>query len=177
VSARHAAVASTLLLLTAVGCTSGESTGDAAGSSAPSTSRPTPSRHSVTVRPPELDPQSGEVFAGQRGETRGDASFSYNAGPRGKALIVAVSCLGTGTIKVTVPVLGTDFPLECGTAQPTVTYNQLAVQVAHKTGTVTVTAPPTATWAITVGRGHTAEQEPPTPDDLRDQSVTPTAGS
>ena len=93
--------------------------------------------------------------------TRGSASFSYEAGPQGKALIVAVSCLGT--VKVTVPVLGTDFPLECGTAEPAVTYNQLAMQAAHRAGTVTVTAPSTATWAITVGRGNTAEQEPPAP--------------
>ncbi|WP_318216629.1 hypothetical protein [Streptomyces sp. SCL15-6] len=157
-------MASILLLLTAVACTSGESTDDAAGSSAPSTSRPAPSRQGVTVTPPELDPESGEVFAGRHGVTRGSASFSYEAGPQGKALIVAVSCLGsTGTVKVTVPVLGTDFPLECGTAEPAVTYNQLAMQAAHRAGTVTVTAPSTATWAITVGRGNTAEQEPPTP--------------
>jgi hypothetical protein len=156
-------VASTLLLLTAVACTSGESTDDAAASSAPSTPRPTPSRQNSTVKPPELDPESGEVFAGRRGETRGNASFSYNASPQGKALIVAVSCLGPGTIEVAVPVLGTDFPLECGTAEPAVTYNQLAMQAAHRAGTVTVTAPSTATWAITVGRGNTAEQEPPSP--------------
>ncbi len=97
------------------------------------------------------------------GAPRGNASFSYNADPQGKALIIAVSCLGAGTIKVAVPVLGTDFPLECGTAEPAVMYNQLAMQAAHRAGTVTVTAPSTATWAITVGRGNTAEQEPPTP--------------
>jgi hypothetical protein len=152
-------VVSVLLLQMAVGCTSGESADDAAGSSAPSTPRPTPSRQNSTVKPPELDPGAGEVFAGRRGETRGNASFSYDAGPQGKALIVAVSCLGTGTIKVTVPVLGTDFPLECGTAEPAVTYNQLVMQTAHKAGTVTVTAPSTAVWAITVGRGSNAEQE------------------
>ncbi|MFF9457415.1 hypothetical protein [Streptomyces flaveolus] len=115
------------------------------------------------MTPPELDPESGAVFAGRHGVTRGSASFSYEAGAQGKALIVAVSCLGTGTIKVTVPILGTDFPLECGAGEPAVTYNQLAVQAADRAGTVTVTAPSTATWAITVGRGNTAEQEHPTP--------------
>ncbi|WP_253195667.1 hypothetical protein [Streptomyces sp. JHA26] len=162
-SARHAAVASALLLLMAVGCTSGESADEASAPSASSTSRPTPSPPSVAVTPPALDLEAGEVFAGRHGATRGNASFSYDAGPQGKALVVAVSCLGTGTIKVTVPVLGTDFPLECGTGEPAVTYNQLAVQAAHRAGTVTVTAPSTATWAITVGRGSTAEQESPTP--------------
>ncbi|MFJ9203027.1 hypothetical protein [Streptomyces flaveolus] len=161
-------MATALLLLMAVGCTSGESTDEASASSAPSTSRPTSSPPRVEVTPPALDPEAGEVFAGRHGETRGNASFSYNAGPQGKALIVAVSCLGTGTIKVMVPVLGTDFPLECGTAEPAVTYNQLATQAAHRAGTVTVTAPSTATWAITVGRGNTAEQEPPTPGWLTD---------
>ncbi|MEU9589385.1 hypothetical protein AB0D84_06565 [Streptomyces sp. NPDC048193] len=161
--ARHAAAASTLLLLMGVGCTSGEGTDDAAASSVPGPSRSSPDRHNSTVTPPELDPESGDIVAGRRGATRGNASGSYGAGPPGKALVVAVSCTGTGTIDVAVPVLGTDFPLECGTGEPAVTHHQLAVEAAHRAGTVTVTAPSTATWAITVGRGNAAEQEPPAP--------------
>ncbi|MEU3733919.1 hypothetical protein AB0E81_31680 [Streptomyces sp. NPDC033538] len=75
---------------------------------------------------------------------------------------LAVSCRGTGTIEVSVPVLGTSFPLECGTAEPAVTYNQLAMSSAHKAGTVAVTAPSSVTWALTVGRGNAAEEDIPT---------------
>ncbi|MFJ8194992.1 hypothetical protein ACIQ8D_35435 [Streptomyces sp. NPDC096094] len=159
---RTAAPALLLLALAAAGCTSGNETDDTPTTPTPRTSSPPTSKHSGTLTPPELDPEAGEVIAGQRGETRGNASFSYDAGSRGKALIVAVSCRGTGTIKVSVPVLGTDFPLECSTAEPAVAYNQLIMNAAHKAGTVAVTAPSTFTWALTVGRGNAAEQESPT---------------
>ncbi|MFC8062828.1 hypothetical protein [Streptomyces sp. NPDC057293] len=149
-----------LLTLAAAGCTSGDETDAPASTTAPGTSSPPASEHSTGLEPPALDPEAGEVVAGQRGETHGNASFSYDAGSRGKALIVAVSCRGTGTVKVSVPVLGTDFPLECSTAEPAVTYNQLVMNAAHKAGTVAVTAPSTVTWALTVGRGNAAEQEP-----------------
>ncbi|MFI8952603.1 hypothetical protein ACIGO6_39800 [Streptomyces sp. NPDC053750] len=159
---RRRTAAWTLLLLTAAGCTSGNETDDDATTPAPKTSNPAASQHSATLTPPALDPEAGETIAGQRGETRGNASFSYNAGTTRKALIVAVSCQGTGTIKVGVPVLGTSFPLECSTEEPAVTYNQLVMNAAHKAGTVTVTAPSTVTWAVTVGRGNAAEEESPT---------------
>lgn len=159
---RTAAPALLLLALAAAGCTSGNETDEAATTPAPRTSGPPTSQHSATLTPPALDPEAGEDIAGQRGETRGNASFSYDTGPRGKALIVAVSCRGTGTVKVSLPVLGTDFPLACSTAEPAVTYNQLVMNAAHKAGTVAVTAPSTVTWALTIGRGNAAEQEPPT---------------
>ncbi|MFC8870171.1 hypothetical protein ACFUAC_21385 [Streptomyces sp. NPDC057148] len=152
-----------LLTLAAGGCSSGNETDDAPKGT-PSKTMPGPptSGRGATLTPPKLDPAAGEVIAGQHGETRGNASFSYDAGAQGKALIVAVSCLGMGTVKISVPVLGTDFPLECGTAEPAVTYNQLAMTAAHKAGTVQVTAPTNTTWAVTVGRGDAAEHEPPT---------------
>ncbi|WP_238697614.1 hypothetical protein [Streptomyces sp. E2N166] len=152
-----------LLALVTAGCTSGTKADDAATTTAPGSSSPSTSQHSTALMPPALDPGTGEVVAGQQGETRGNASFSYDAGSRGKALIVAVSCRGPGTLKVSVPVLGTDFPLECSTAEPAVTYNQLAMSSAHKAGTVAVTAPSSVAWALTVGRGNAAEEESPTP--------------
>ncbi|MFE2354778.1 hypothetical protein [Streptomyces parvulus] len=149
-----------LLALSAAGCTSGNETDHAATTTAPRSSTAPPEEHSTELVPPALDPEAGEVVAGRRGAIHGNASFSYDAGSPEKALIVAVSCRGSGSVKVSVPVLGTEFPLECGGAEPAVTYNQLAMNAAHKAGTVTVTAPSTVTWSVTVGRGNAVEQEP-----------------
>lgn len=156
-------VASALLLLTVSACTPDpKPTGDAAPST-PSATAP-PSAHqadSGSVTLPELDAAMGEELAGQRAETRGNASFAYTGGERDKALIVAVNCRGVGTITVAVPVMDVSFPLECGAGEPAVTYNQLAMKSAYQPGTVSVTAPSTVTWAVTVGRGEAAQAESP----------------
>ncbi|MFB8775656.1 hypothetical protein [Streptomyces broussonetiae] len=110
------------------------------------------------VTPPELDEASGEGLAGQQAVTKGSAGFDYAAGAKGRALIVAVSCGGAGTIKVNVPAVALSFATECGTETPAVTYNQAAVRAAHKAGTVSVEAPSTVSWSATVGRGDPVQE-------------------
>jgi hypothetical protein len=158
--ARTRGAAWLLLLLAATACTSSQ---DAEGAS-PVTSTPVqastpPTRQAVLVTAPQLDEGLGEIRAGQRAATRGNASFDYVGGERGKALIVAVSCQGGGKITVEVPVVDVSFPLECPAGEPSVTYNQFAFKAAYKAGTVSVTAPSTVTWSVTVGRGDGAEEE------------------
>ncbi|MBX9397562.1 hypothetical protein K4749_29235 [Streptomyces sp. TRM72054] len=75
--------------------------------------------------------------------------------------MVAVSCKGDGSITVNVPVVKASFPLQCSVGEPAVTYNQLALSAADKPGTVSVSAPPTVTWSVTVGRGDPASEEAP----------------
>ncbi|MEV0963725.1 hypothetical protein AB0J25_14235 [Streptomyces sp. NPDC049910] len=161
---RRTTAVCTLMLLAAVGCTSGNGAGGDAAPATPATSSTPTARQTAGVTPPALDAGLGESTAGQHGATRGNAGFSYEAGPRHKALVVAVSCQGAGTLKVRLPVLRAEFPLECSAGEPAVTYNQLAMHAAHKAGTVEVTAPSGVTWAVTVGRGDIAEPDPPGTD-------------
>lgn len=149
------------LALLAAGCTPGDDSEDSAGRPVV-TERPTPDRPTVVVTAPELDSRDGEVLAGRRGPARGDGGFSYRAGPAGKALVVAVTCQGRGTIDVALPAMDAGFRFECRTDEPTLTHNQLAVEDAREPGTVKVTAPSTVTWAVTVGRGDPTAKDAPT---------------
>ncbi|MEU5522407.1 hypothetical protein ABZ759_17515 [Streptomyces sp. NPDC047860] len=163
-SVRRGTAAWILALVAAAGCTSGNGTG---GSAAPparptATERPATERPPVVVTVPEL--WDGEVLAGRRGPARGDGGFSYRAGAAGKALAVAVNCQGSGTVDVALPAMVAGFRFECGADEPTLSRNELAVEAARKPGTVKVTAPSTATWAVTVSRGDPTEEDPLTAD-------------
>lgn len=163
---RRGSVAWAILLMAAAACTSPESDSDERSdapstSSVPSGAGASPTQQASAATPPELDAGMGETLAGQRAATRGNASLEYSGGAKGKALIVAVSCKGDGSITVNVPVVKTSFPLECSVGEPAVTYNQLALSAADKPGTVSVTAPSTVTWAVTVGRGDPAAEDAP----------------
>jgi hypothetical protein len=164
------AVLGLMVAVLATACTSGDDETSEATPASASASGPdsaghstTPSRQAAAVTPPELDEGLGESLAGRQAATRGNATFDYGAGAKGQALIVAVSCKGTGTIKVNVPVVSMSFPLECGKRTPEVTYNQLAARAAYKAGTVEVAAPSSVTWSVTVGRGEHVQEEPPSP--------------
>ncbi|MFG3656676.1 hypothetical protein [Streptomyces sp. NPDC047706] len=155
-----------IMLMAATACTSPESDSDERSdapstSSAPSAASTSPTQQDGAPTPPELDTGMGETLAGQRAVTRGNASLEYAGGAKGKALIVAVSCKGDGSITVNVPVVKTSFPLQCSVGEAAVTYNQLALSAADKPGTVSVTAPSTVTWSVTVGRGDPASEEAP----------------
>ncbi|GEC10004.1 hypothetical protein SSP24_76590 [Streptomyces spinoverrucosus] len=155
-----------VVLMTAAACTPPESDSDERSdapstSSAPSAASASPTQQAGAPTPPELDAGMGETLAGQRAATRGNASLEYSGGAEGKALIVAVSCKGDGSITVRVPVVKMSFPLQCSVGEPAVTYNQFALSAADKPGTVSVTAPPTVTWAVTVGRGDPASEDAP----------------
>ncbi|MFI9611242.1 hypothetical protein ACIHCM_06030 [Streptomyces sp. NPDC052023] len=146
-----------LLPLLVAACTTARTPG--AASPAPPSSTPTPAHRTASVTPPELDAEAGETLAGRHPATRGNGAFAYSGGPQGKALVLAVSCQGEGTITVQLPVMASSYRPNCDPGTPAVTYNQLVVPEASKPGTVTVTAPTTTTWSVTVGRTD------PTPTD------------
>ncbi len=50
-------------------------------------------------------------------------------------------------------VVKTSFPLRCTVEEPAVAHNQLALGAADKPGTVSVSAPSSVIWSVTVGRG------------------------
>ncbi|MGY1396012.1 hypothetical protein ACW69H_01220 [Streptomyces sp. SS10] len=153
----HARSAAVLLLLTAaVGCTSEAATPEPPASSPPATTTgvspdPLPSD---TVTPPRLDSQ-----AGRYGPARGSAVFSYAAGVRDAPLRFSFQCQGSGTLKVRIPVLRANFPIQCDRGELPERGVDFAVPAARLAGTVHVTAPPGVTWAGAVGRGE-PEEEP-----------------
>ncbi|MFE1442557.1 hypothetical protein [Streptomyces sp. NPDC058739] len=124
-------------------------------SGAPTTTAP--ARKPVEVELPALD--AGRQLAGQQRPTRGNVVFEYGAGPRGKALVVVVSCRGEGTVTVALPEMRVSFPHTCTPGEPALVQNEFAVAGAHRPGTVSVRAPSTGTWAAAVGRGEPTETD------------------
>ncbi|MGW2291481.1 hypothetical protein [Streptomyces phaeochromogenes] len=105
--------------------------------------------------PPELD--DSETVVARQGETRGGGTFEFGEGEKGDALIIAVRCQGRGEIEVSVKPVNVGFPLECagggaGTTTGTA-YNQVDVAGVEKKGTVSVLAPSSVRWSMTIGRG------------------------
>ncbi|MET9734442.1 hypothetical protein ABZZ79_28545 [Streptomyces sp. NPDC006458] len=125
-------------------------------SDAPTTTPPV--RTPVEVEPPDID-AAGESPAGQRQPTHGNAVFAYEGGRRGKALIVAVSCRGRGTVTVDLPEMRVSFRHTCAPGEAAVVQNEFALASAYRPGTVSVRAPSTVTWAVTVGRGEPVEED------------------
>ncbi|MCZ4511461.1 hypothetical protein O3Q52_25385 [Streptomyces sp. ActVer] len=119
--------------------------------------------------PPELD--DSETVVARQGETRGAGTFGFGEGEKGDALIIAVRCQGEGEIEVSVKPVNVGFPLECvdgeaSTATSTstsTTYNQIGVAGAEKKGTVSVLAPSSVRWSMTIGRGEPQRGEAPEP--------------
>ncbi|MFI9624744.1 hypothetical protein [Streptomyces sp. NPDC052042] len=69
-----------------------------------------------------------------------------------RPLSVLVNCQGEGTLTVRVQPMGLSFPLECVDHEVNSTYNELRLKRAREHGTVTVTAPSTVRWAMTIGQ-------------------------
>ncbi|MFI7388482.1 hypothetical protein [Streptomyces sp. NPDC049813] len=108
--------------------------------------------------PPELD--QGDTLAVRQGATHGGRTIGFTeGGQKGNALIVAVRCEGRGTMKVVVKPMTVFFPMDCVDGEVTTTYNQFALAGMEKQGTVSVTAPTTVTWSMTIGRGEPPEGE------------------
>ncbi|MEU1012449.1 hypothetical protein [Streptomyces sp. NPDC005890] len=158
-----------MLLVPATGCTTNHSeankfaqpTRSPASSSAPATNPPRSSAQASVQVPPELD--ADETLAGRQKMTTGNASIDFRKGKKkGDALIVAVRCQGAGTIKVAVQSVHVTFPLECHADQVSTTYNQVGVGGVDRSGTVSVQAPSSVRWSMTIGRGEPAQEETPT---------------
>jgi hypothetical protein len=115
-------------------------------------------------QPPELD--GTETVAAEQGVTHGSRSIEFEKGKKGDALIIAVRCQGKGTIDVTVRPAEVSFPLHCLDDEVSTAYNQVGVSGVENEGTVSVEAPSTVRWSMTIGRGEPAAEEEPAPDDV-----------
>ncbi|WP_234439841.1 hypothetical protein [Streptomyces bicolor] len=93
----------------------------------------------------------------------GSRSLGFGKGDEGDALIVAVRCQGKGTIKVTVRPADVNFPLECLEGEVSAIHNQFTVSGVEDKGTVSVEAPTTVRWSMTVGRGEPIPGDTPEP--------------
>lgn len=128
--------------------------------SGPATAAATPGSTQPRVEnPPELDPD--ETLAGRQKATSGNASIDFTKGKKNDALIVAVRCQGKGTIKVAVQSVHVTFPLKCLADQVSTTYNQVDISGVNRSGVVSVQAPSTVHWSLTVGRGTPVQEESP----------------
>ncbi|MFJ6574135.1 hypothetical protein ACIQNU_42770 [Streptomyces sp. NPDC091292] len=67
-------------------------------------------------------------------------------------LSVLVNCQGEGTLTVELEPVGLSFPLECVAEEVSSTYNEMRLKQPRKKGTVSVTAPSTVRWSLTVGQ-------------------------
>lgn len=110
-------------------------------------------------QPPELD--ADETLAGRQDATSGNANVEFVKGKKGDALVVAVRCQGQGKINVSVPSVHVSFPLECLTGEISTTYNQVAVTGVERNGSVSVHAPSSVRWSMTIGRGAPVAEESP----------------
>ncbi|MFE7170071.1 hypothetical protein [Streptomyces sp. NPDC057616] len=159
-------IACTAAFLSVAACTSDHtdaqqpspSTSTARSGSATVTATPS-STNPPVQKPPELDPD--ETLAGRQKATTGNASIEFSKGKKGDALIVAVRCQGEGTIKVAVQSVHVSFPLKCLASEVSTTYNQVGVSGVDHSGVVSVEAPSTVRWSLTVGRGTPAQEESP----------------
>ncbi|MFF4549709.1 hypothetical protein [Streptomyces sp. NPDC001435] len=155
-------IACAALLAPLTGCTSDHSkakkpsqpTSSSAPGSPTATTTPDSSAQPSVRKPPELD--ADETLAGRQKVTTGNASTAFSKGKKGDALIVAVRCQGAGKIKVAVRSVHVTFPLECLADQVSTTYNQVGVGGVDRSGVVSVEAPSSVRWSMTIGRGEPA---------------------
>ncbi|MET8454056.1 hypothetical protein [Streptomyces sp. NPDC005209] len=92
----------------------------------------------------------GNVVA-QAINASGNRELEIKGGLKSGALSVLVNCQGKGELTVSVKPVGMSFPLKCVDGEVSSTYNQLDLKRARTQGTVSVTAPTSVRWAITVG--------------------------
>lgn len=109
------------------------------------------------AHPPELD--ETQTVAVEQGETQGNRSLEFGKGEKGDALIIAVRCQGKGTLNVTVRPTAVSFPLECLDGEVSSIHNQVDIAGVEAKGTVSVEAPTTVRWSMTIGRGKAAAEE------------------
>ncbi|MFF2848862.1 hypothetical protein ACFVT5_21410 [Streptomyces sp. NPDC058001] len=67
-------------------------------------------------------------------------------------LSVLVNCQGEATLTVELEPVGLSFPLECVTEEVSSIDNEMRLNQPRKKGTVSVTAPSTVRWSLTVGQ-------------------------
>lgn len=161
--ARVIAVSSLGLLSTVAslsGCSGGE---EAASSPKPSTS----ASHATTGpakpssdRPEHIPGESvteapklpyGKTLA-EVASAHGNQTVELSDGIDAGALSVLVNCQGKGSVTISVKPINLTFALECVEGEVSSTYNELSLKQAREQASLSVTAPSTVRWALTVGQ-------------------------
>ncbi|MDX3522885.1 hypothetical protein [Streptomyces scabiei] len=108
---------------------------------------------------PDLETADRVVL--RRDGTQGNASMEFGRARKGdgKTLTVGAQCEGKGEIEVSLRPVGVSFTVTCRAGEVSGEYNQFTVDGADRAGTVTVTAPSTVRWSLSVGRGDPTELE------------------
>ncbi|MEV6616471.1 hypothetical protein AB0N31_21915 [Streptomyces sp. NPDC051051] len=160
-------VACVMLLSPLTACTSDDTEQPAQRTHSSEPGTPTATASPATAEPPVRQPpelDADETLAGQQRATSGNADVEFIKGKKGDALVVAVRCQGRGKMNVSVPSVHVSFPLECLAGEVSTTYNQVAVTGVDRSGNVSVHAPSSVRWSMTIGRGApVAEESPDTP--------------
>ncbi|WEH17310.1 hypothetical protein [Streptomyces sp. VNUA24] len=108
---------------------------------------------------PDLD--MAERIVLRRDGARGSAAMEFGKAKKGdgKALTVGAECEGEGEIEVSLRPMDASFSVACGDGEVSGEYNEFSVEDAVRAGTVTVNAPSTVRWSLSVGRGDPTELE------------------
>ncbi|MER6912648.1 hypothetical protein ABT354_13355 [Streptomyces sp. NPDC000594] len=127
----------------------------------PAASSAAPARtvHTGPLRSPELD--GSATLAGRQNEIRGGATFEFDKGRKGHALIVTARCQGKGALRITVEPLDSQFTLKCLDGEVSSMHNELTLGGAEKAGIISVRAPSSVRWSMAVGRDVPAVPEGP----------------
>lgn len=92
--------------------------------------------------------------------TRGGATIAYTKGRKGEALIVAVRCQGEGKIKVAVRSVHVSFSQPCVAGESSTIQNEVHLTGSDRDGVVSVEAPSSVRWSMTIGHGAPVQEEP-----------------
>ncbi|MFD0368508.1 hypothetical protein [Streptomyces sp. NPDC127114] len=136
-----------------VGCTADE-TKESRKPATPTFSPPSPvpsqetPSGSVETAPKLPDGTSLAEVANAQGNREVDLKGGVHRGPLG----IIVSCQGKGTVNVTFAPSGLSFPLNCVEGQVNTTYNQIELKHERTSASVSVQAPSTVRWAMSVGQ-------------------------
>ncbi|MDV9187798.1 hypothetical protein R6L23_06160 [Streptomyces sp. SR27] len=83
---------------------------------------------------------------------QGNMEVPLKDGVRQAPLGIAISCQGKGTMNVTYAPSGLSFPLQCADDTVSTTYNQIDLKHKRASASVSVRAPNSVRWAMSVGQ-------------------------
>ncbi|WP_237749418.1 hypothetical protein [Streptomyces sp. SS] len=144
------------IVFLSVGCTTDEGEGKVKDSTSATPSSPRPSATateeepsgSVTTAPKLIDGKSLAAVA----NIQGNMEVPLKGGVREAPLSIMVSCQGKGTVTVTYAPSGLSFPLQCVDSTVSTTYNQIDLKHKRASASVSVQAPSSVRWAMSVGQ-------------------------
>ncbi|MEU7291741.1 hypothetical protein AB0A76_00830 [Streptomyces exfoliatus] len=83
---------------------------------------------------------------------QGNMEVALQGGVREAPLGIMVSCEGKGTMNVTYAPAGLSFPLQCVNGTVSTTFNQIDLKQKRASASISVQAPSSVRWAMSVGQ-------------------------